>query len=264
MPHVRPSELELQVLAVLWDKGPSSVRAVLEAMPDGKDRAYTTILSVMQGLEKKGLVGHTQQGQANVYHALKPRGQVLRPMMKDLLRNVFGGSPARAVQCLLDGAALGDDELAKIRTGDPGRGGQGRPKGRRRTMNVFDVFGQPAWRHLVFALLHTLWQGGLIALATATALRRLPARRQGARYLIVPGRAIRGPARGAVDLGRARLRTAASPVETRREASGGDGERPPASTARPSRVRRPGLRHRRPSGRTGCRSWRSGGWRGWR
>jgi predicted transcriptional regulator len=115
MARVRPSELELQVLSVLWDLGPSSVRAVLEAMPDGKDRAYTTVLSVMQGLEKKGLVGHSAQGQANIYRPLKPRSQVLRPLMKDLLRNVFGGSPARALQSLLDGAAIAPDELARIR-----------------------------------------------------------------------------------------------------------------------------------------------------
>jgi predicted transcriptional regulator len=115
MDHVRPSELELQVLAVLWDRGPSPVRAVQEALPDGKDRAYTTVLSVMQVMEKKGLVGHTQQGQANVYHPLVRRGQVLRPLMKDLLRNVFGGSPAQALQCLLDDAALGEDELSQIR-----------------------------------------------------------------------------------------------------------------------------------------------------
>src|SRR5437764_14659291 len=94
--HVRPSELELQVVAVLLDRGPSPVRAVQEALPDGKDRAYTTVLSVMQVMEKKGLVGHTQQGQANIYHPLVRRDQVLEPLMKDLLRNVFGGSPSRA------------------------------------------------------------------------------------------------------------------------------------------------------------------------
>ncbi|WP_422928098.1 BlaI/MecI/CopY family transcriptional regulator [Singulisphaera sp. PoT] len=116
MPQARPSELELQVLSVLWDRGPSSVRAVMEAMPDGKDRAYTTLLSVMQVLEKKKLVGHTQQGQANVYHPLKKREQVLRPMMKDLLRNVFGGSPARALQFLLDGNSVDEAELSKIRS----------------------------------------------------------------------------------------------------------------------------------------------------
>jgi predicted transcriptional regulator len=115
MAKVRPSELELQVLGVLWDRGPSPVRAVLEAMPDGKDRAYTTILTVMQVMEKKGLVGHTPQGQAHVYHAKVRRDQVLGPLMKDLLRNAFGGSPAAALQCLLDGAGLRDGELDEIR-----------------------------------------------------------------------------------------------------------------------------------------------------
>lgn len=115
MARARPSELELQVLGVLWDRGPSSVRAVLEAMPDGKDRAYTTILSVMQVLEKKGLVRHTQQGPANIYHPKLRRDQVLGPLMKDLLRNAFGGSPARALQCLLDGAGLRDGDLEEIR-----------------------------------------------------------------------------------------------------------------------------------------------------
>jgi predicted transcriptional regulator len=115
MTKSRPSGLELQVLGVLWDRGPSPVRAVLEAMPDGKDRAYTTILSVMQVMEKKGLVRHTQQGQANVYHAKVKRDQVLGPLMKDLLRNAFGGSHARALQYLLGGAELHDGELAEIR-----------------------------------------------------------------------------------------------------------------------------------------------------
>ncbi|APW63261.1 BlaI/MecI/CopY family transcriptional regulator [Paludisphaera borealis] len=115
MGQARPSELELQVLGVLWDRGPSPVREILEAMPDGKDRAYTTILSVLQVLEKKGLVRHTRLGQANVYHPKHKRGQVLGPMMKDLLRNAFGGSPARALQSLLDGADVRPGDLEEIR-----------------------------------------------------------------------------------------------------------------------------------------------------
>lgn len=115
MARVRPSELELQVLGVLWDRGPSSVRAVLEAMPDGKDRAYTTILSVMQVLEKKGLVGHTQRGPAHIYHPKARRDEVLGPMMRVLLRHAFGGSAARALQCLLDGTELGAADLEEIR-----------------------------------------------------------------------------------------------------------------------------------------------------
>ncbi|MCH2064232.1 MAG: BlaI/MecI/CopY family transcriptional regulator, partial [Roseibacillus sp.] len=53
-PH-RPSALELQALSVLYSVGPSTVAVVLENIPDGKVRAYTTILSVMQSLERKGL-----------------------------------------------------------------------------------------------------------------------------------------------------------------------------------------------------------------
>jgi predicted transcriptional regulator len=113
--HPRPSDLELQILAVLWERGPCSVRAVMDAMPDRKQRAYTTVLSVMQVMEKKGLVGHTTQGQANIYHPLVKRHQVLRPVMKELLQNVFGGSPARALQSLLDSGRVSDDELAEIR-----------------------------------------------------------------------------------------------------------------------------------------------------
>jgi BlaI family transcriptional regulator, penicillinase repressor len=112
--RVRPSELELQILAILWDRGPSPIRAIREALPDGKTRAYTTVLTLVQIMEKKGLVGHESQGQTHVYHPLVQRRQVLRPMMRDLLRNVFLGNPTQAVQCLLDGAALDEDELAQI------------------------------------------------------------------------------------------------------------------------------------------------------
>ena len=56
MKSVKPSDLEMQVLSVLWERGPSTAREVLEAMPDGKKRAYTSVLSVMQVMEKKGLL----------------------------------------------------------------------------------------------------------------------------------------------------------------------------------------------------------------
>jgi BlaI family transcriptional regulator, penicillinase repressor len=115
MKRTRPSELELQVLAVLWDRGPSSVRDIMDAMPDGKARAYTTVLSVVQVMEKKGLVDHERCGQAYVYRALANRQEILTPMLKQMLQNVFGGSPADALQCLLDSTAVDDAELTQIR-----------------------------------------------------------------------------------------------------------------------------------------------------
>jgi BlaI family transcriptional regulator, penicillinase repressor len=115
MKRPRPSELELQILSVLWQQGPLPIRAIRQSLPDGKQRAYTTVLTLVQIMEKKGLVGHTARGQAHVYHPLVTRRQVLRPLMRDMLRNVFGGRPAEAVQCLLDGAQLDEEELSQIR-----------------------------------------------------------------------------------------------------------------------------------------------------
>jgi BlaI family transcriptional regulator, penicillinase repressor len=113
--HTAPSQVELQVLAILWQRGPLSVHDVRRALSSGKSRAYTTVLTVMQNMEKKGLVDHTQQGQANIYRPVVKRHHVLRPLMKSLLSNVFGGSPAQALQCLLDSAQVDDAELAEIR-----------------------------------------------------------------------------------------------------------------------------------------------------
>jgi predicted transcriptional regulator len=84
-------------------------------LPDGKNRAYTTVLTLVQILEKKGFVAHTVQGQAHIFRPLVTRRQVLRPLMSQLLRNVFGGRPAEAVQCLLDSTQLDEAELAEIR-----------------------------------------------------------------------------------------------------------------------------------------------------
>ena len=96
-------------------RGPLSVRAIREALPDGKNRAYTTVLTLVQILEKKGFVAHTVHGQAHIFRPLVTRRQVLRPLMSQLLRNVFGGRPAEAVQCLLDSTQLDAEELAEIR-----------------------------------------------------------------------------------------------------------------------------------------------------
>lgn len=111
----RPSELELQVLSVLWEHGPATVRQILERLPDGKARAYTTVLTVMQGMSRKALVTHTQEGAAHVYHPAVQQDQIIRPVMRTLLRNVFGGDPSKVVQALLDSTDVSGEELKAIR-----------------------------------------------------------------------------------------------------------------------------------------------------
>lgn len=112
--HGSPSEVELQVLAVLWDRGPSSVREVREALPDKKKRAYTTVLSLLQGLERKKLADHERQGKTHIYDACVSREQVLEPMMKRMLRQVFGGRASQAMQFLLSDEKISGSELKEM------------------------------------------------------------------------------------------------------------------------------------------------------
>ena len=111
-----PSDLELQILSVLWRRGPSTAREMGEALPDGKSRAYTSVLSVMQVMQKKGLleVGR-RRGLAYVYRPAISRRQVLGPLLRGMVQKVFGGSPSAAVGHLLDATAVSDEELAEIR-----------------------------------------------------------------------------------------------------------------------------------------------------
>ncbi len=111
----KPSDLELQVLSVLWKKGPATVRQVLESIPDGKTRAYTTILSTMQVMEKKGLIRRAgAKGLTHIYQSAVTRRQVLGPLLQNLIRNVFGGSPSAAVQHLLCETDIREQDLAEI------------------------------------------------------------------------------------------------------------------------------------------------------
>ncbi len=111
----QPSDLELQILGVLWDAGPSSVRDVLERMPDGKARAYTTILSCLQVMEKKGLVTHRREGQVYLYRPVVQKQRVLGSVVRELLRNVFGGRPSAALQYLIAAGDCSPDEIERLR-----------------------------------------------------------------------------------------------------------------------------------------------------
>ncbi|HYW78252.1 MAG TPA: BlaI/MecI/CopY family transcriptional regulator [Thermoguttaceae bacterium] len=115
MKKPRPSDLETQVLSVLWEHGPSTVRQVFSRLPDGKERAYTTILTVLQGMERKRLVSRTRDGAAHIYRAEVDRDEVGEPVVKTLLRNVFAGDPARVVQALVNSAEVNADDLKQIR-----------------------------------------------------------------------------------------------------------------------------------------------------
>jgi BlaI family transcriptional regulator, penicillinase repressor len=115
MPAQRPSDLEMQVLLVLWEHGPATVRQILDLLPDGKTRAYTTVLTVMQGMDRKGLVTRTKEGTAHLFHPAVERDEVVQPVMRTMLRNLFGGDPSKAVQALLDSSDVSAETLRQVR-----------------------------------------------------------------------------------------------------------------------------------------------------
>jgi predicted transcriptional regulator len=107
--------LELQILSYLWRHGPSKAREVLDSLPDGKRRAYTSILSAMQEMEKKGMLAHDVERNTYVYRAAVTKKQVLAPWLRAVVQNIFGGSPAEAMAHLLEHTDVSEEELAEIR-----------------------------------------------------------------------------------------------------------------------------------------------------
>jgi predicted transcriptional regulator len=105
MTDVLPTGRELEALKVLWDKGKATVREIYQEMRprEGEgELAYTTVLSLLQTMEQKGLVGHTSAGKAYLYHAVVPRDRTFRTLAGSFLDQVFDGALgeylARALQ----------------------------------------------------------------------------------------------------------------------------------------------------------------------
>lgn len=115
MKKAQPSNLEMQVLSVLWARGPLGARQVLEELPDKKERAYTTVLSVMQVMEKKGLLRHETEGNRHIYAPRVKKSDVLGSFLRGLVSNVFGGSAANAMQHLLQTTPVSEDEIQEMR-----------------------------------------------------------------------------------------------------------------------------------------------------
>ena len=111
---IHPSNLELQALSVLWREGPSTVATVQETLPDGKERAYTTVLSVMQSLERKKLVKCDRLGRAHVYAAACFQEIIVQRAVHEFLTNTFGGRLGEALLAILSAGTLTPEEKTNI------------------------------------------------------------------------------------------------------------------------------------------------------
>jgi len=88
----KPTAAELQILQVLWERGPSTVREVHAALQEEKALGYTTVLKLMQIMTTKGLVRRDENQRAHVYEAQQPAEKTKRQFAADMLQRVFDGS----------------------------------------------------------------------------------------------------------------------------------------------------------------------------
>jgi predicted transcriptional regulator len=110
----RPTDAELTILQVLWDRGPSTVREVYKTLNSGKTVGYTTVLKFMQIMTDKGLVERDENCRPQLYRACLPREQTERQLIKDLVDRAFGGSARRLVMQALEVKKASPSELAQI------------------------------------------------------------------------------------------------------------------------------------------------------
>src|SRR3954468_12474619 len=111
----RPTPGELEILRVLWQRGPSTVREVQEALGPERGAGYTTVLKLLQIMADKDLVRRDESARAHVYAARVPEAQTQRQLVRDLGDRAFGGSAAQLVVQALSGRRASADEIDRIR-----------------------------------------------------------------------------------------------------------------------------------------------------
>ena len=111
----RPTDAELAILRVLWDRGPSTVRDVHHALRRSQATGYTTVLKLMQIMTDKGLVVRDESHRAHVYQSRHSEQKTQRQIVADLVNRAFGGSPAALVMQALSSRKTSREELTEIR-----------------------------------------------------------------------------------------------------------------------------------------------------
>ena len=111
--EIRFTARELDMITVLWDRGPSTVAEVRQGLDDAL--AYTTVLTILRILEEKGYVGHTTEGRTHRYEPLVERSAAGGSALKRLTKRLFSGSPELLLTRLVEDQDLSDDELRRMR-----------------------------------------------------------------------------------------------------------------------------------------------------
>lgn len=114
-PVARPTDAELAILRVLWERGPSTVRQIFEVLAAEKDLGYTTVLKMLQIMHEKGLVQRDVTDRVHTFSTTYTQTETQRTLLDDLLDKAFGGSSMNLVMQALATRKASRQELAEIR-----------------------------------------------------------------------------------------------------------------------------------------------------
>jgi predicted transcriptional regulator len=111
----KPTEVELELLRVLWDKGSASVRELHEVVSSQRPLGYTSVLKTLQIMTEKGLVERTEAGKAHIYRAAASQEETQSQLLRDLSQRLFSGSAAQLAMHALAMQPASEEELEEIR-----------------------------------------------------------------------------------------------------------------------------------------------------
>ncbi|OLD79896.1 MAG: transcriptional regulator [Acidobacteria bacterium 13_1_20CM_3_58_11] len=114
-PLQKPTASELEILRVLWARGPSTVREVYQELRERKSLGYTTVLKLLQIMTAKGSVRRNEEQRAHVYQACQPATETKRQLARDVLQRVFEGSASELMLHALEGRRTSQKELHELR-----------------------------------------------------------------------------------------------------------------------------------------------------
>jgi predicted transcriptional regulator len=107
--------LELEILKILWRDGPASVRHVRDALAPGRELAYTSVMTIMTIMTRKGYLRREKQGTSYIYHPCQSADAMTRGILSDLVDRVFDGSAVAVMLNLLETADIDAAELKELR-----------------------------------------------------------------------------------------------------------------------------------------------------
>src|ERR1700739_3008768 len=111
----KPTASELEILHVLWNRGPSTVREVLDSLNEKESMGYTGVLKLLQIMKAKGSVRRDESNRAHVYEACRPADQTKRQLATDMMHKVFEGSASPLMMHALAGHRASPKEIEELR-----------------------------------------------------------------------------------------------------------------------------------------------------